>query len=129
VAICTATLGDDAGTLDELARLVDGLVVAGFGVGHVPESWPPVLEGIAGRVPVVLASRVGAGYVATSTYGFAGAESDLIRRGAIPAGALDPYKARLLLQLALMQRVSQETIAAAFRAAGGLGDPGGWPWG
>jgi L-asparaginase len=128
VAVCTATLGDDGSFLEVLAARADGLVVAGFGVGHVPESWPPVLGAIAERIPVVLASRAGAGYVATSTYGFAGSESDQIRRGAIPAGALDPYKARLLLQIALLHGATRERIAGAFGAAGGLGEPGAWPW-
>lgn len=128
VVVCTATLGDDGALLEAVAGRAGGLVVAGFGVGHVPQSWPAVLERIAARIPVVLASRVGAGYVATSTYGFAGSESDQIRRGAIPAGALDPYKSRLLLQLALAHGATRAPIAGAFGAAGGLGDPGAWPW-
>jgi L-asparaginase/Glu-tRNA(Gln) amidotransferase subunit D len=55
----TATLGDDGAILDRLAAEVGGLVIAGFGVGHAPESWPPLLAAIAGRVPVVPASRIG----------------------------------------------------------------------
>jgi L-asparaginase len=128
VGLYTATLGDDGALVETVGERVDGLVVAGFGVGHVPESWVPALESVAARIPVVLASRIGVGFVATSTYGFAGSESDVIRRGAIPSGALDPCKARLLLQLALWHGATREELAAAFGAAGGLADPGGWPW-
>jgi L-asparaginase len=128
VGLYPATLGDDGALLEGLAAAVDGLVIAGFGVGHVPETWPPLLAAIAGRIPVVLASRVGAGFVATGTYGFPGSERDLGERGLIPAGALDPYKARLLLQLALLHGAVRAQIEAAFGAAGGLGEASAWPW-
>jgi L-asparaginase len=124
----TATLGDDGAPLAGLADSVDGLVVAGFGVGHVPEGWAPLLAAIAGRIPVVLASRTGAGFVATGTYGYPGSERDLGERGLTPAGSLDPYKARLLLQLALLHGATRPQVAAAFGAAGGLGDAAAWPW-
>jgi L-asparaginase len=128
VGLYTATLGDDGALLEGLADAVDGLVIAGFGVGHVPQSWPPLLAAIAGRIPVVLASRAGAGFVATGTYRFPGSERDLGERGLVPAGSLDPYKARLLLQLALLHGATRSQVAGAFGAAGGLGDASGWPW-
>ncbi|GIF72147.1 hypothetical protein Asi02nite_16650 [Asanoa siamensis] len=56
-----------------------------------------VLTALAAAKPVVLASRIGAGPVLTHTYGYPGAEADLIARGLIPAGTLDPWKARVLL--------------------------------
>ncbi|MEU4427506.1 asparaginase [Actinoplanes sp. NPDC024001] len=116
VGVHTATLGDDGALLPLLADRLDGLVIAGFGVGHVPEPWVPHLEAAATRIPVVLASRTGAGFTATGTYGFAGSESDLLRRGLIPAGGLDPYKARLLLQL-LLATTERDGVRAAFEAA------------
>ena len=47
---------------------------------------------------MVLASRTGDGEVLTDTYGgFGGSETVLVQGGLIPAGSLDPYKARVLL--------------------------------
>jgi L-asparaginase len=130
VGLYTATLGDDGSLLPSLASQLDGLVVAGFGVGHVPASWVEHLEGTANRIPVVLASRTSAGYTATSTYGFPGSERDLISRGLIAAGILDPYKARLLLQLLLAGTASRAALHAAFTAATTLEDqpvlPASW---
>ncbi|GIE76664.1 hypothetical protein Aph02nite_26140 [Actinoplanes philippinensis] len=114
VGLYTATLGDDGGLLPVLAGSLDGLVIAGFGVGHVPESWVPHLAAIARRIPVVLTSRTGAGFTATSTYGYPGAERDLLARGLITGGALDPYKCRLLLQLLLATTPSAGEAREAF---------------
>lgn len=114
VEIVTASLGSSGVLLNGLEVEVSGLVVAAFGVGHVPESWCSRLEALAAAMPVVLASRIGAGPVLTSTYGFAGSESDLLARGLIAAGTLDPYKARLLLSALLAAGTPRAEIAKAF---------------
>lgn len=123
----TITLDDD-GTLLQACANYDGLIVAAFGVGHVPAQLVPLLATLATSMPVVLASRIGAGPVLAATYGFAGSEQDLRSHGLIGAGFLDPLKARLLLHALLAADADAPTIQAAFAAAGGEAGAEIWPW-
>jgi L-asparaginase len=81
------TLGDDGELLRAAQGRFDGLVIAAMGAGHV----------------------------LAATYGFPGFETDLLGRGLISAGFLDPLKARLLLHLLLARGADREQVAAAFR--------------
>ncbi|SEE92622.1 asparaginase [Pseudomonas migulae] len=100
IALLEASLSADSLMLENIIELAyDGLVIAGFGAGHVPENWAGVIETIAGTIPVIIATRTGSGPTAQSTYGFMGGEMDLIRKGASMAGFLCPRKARILLWL------------------------------
>lgn len=121
-AVVTIALGDDGTLIEAAGEHADGLVIAALGVGHVPEQTVPALERLARRIPVVLASRTGAGPVHQHTYGFPGSETDLLTRGLITAGHLAPLKARLLLHALLTAGADRERIADTFAQAGGHAD-------
>jgi L-asparaginase len=100
VALLEASLSADNALLENIIALgYDGLVIGGFGAGHVSGGWADAIETIAKTIPVVIATRTGSGSTAQSSYGFVGSEMDLIRRGASMAGFLCPRKARILLWL------------------------------
>jgi L-asparaginase len=98
-----------------------GLVIEATGGGHVNARNVEELERLAANMPVVLASRTGAGEVLRRTYSFVGSEVDLARRGLISAGAMTAARARMLLRLLLAAEVSLEDVRQAFAA---LGAPG-----
>jgi L-asparaginase len=118
IALYTVTLDDDGLLLAGPDHSHHGLVVAGFGVGHVPIALVPALVEINDVMPVVFTSRAGAGSTLTATYGGPGAERDLLSRGLIGGGFLHPYKARVLLRLLVAARATREQIATAFAALG-----------
>ncbi|WLI13597.1 MULTISPECIES: asparaginase [Pseudomonas] len=100
IALLQATLSADTLLLENILELgYDGLVISAFGAGHLSKSWADIVEKIAERIPVIIATRTGSGSTAQSSYGFMGSEMDLIRKGASMAGFLCPRKARILLWL------------------------------
>ena len=99
----------------------DGVVVAAFGSGNVSAAMAEVVSAAVRRCPVVLATRTGGGPVLTGTYGFVGSEQDLLARGALPAGWLDPRKARLLLWALLAAGAGPDAVRETFAARGTAG--------
>jgi L-asparaginase len=98
-----------------------GLVIEGAGGGHVTAVSVAELARLAEVMPVVLASRTGAGPALRRTYSFPGSEIDLLGNGLIPAGALTGAKARMLLRLLLAAGASGKEVREAFDA---LATPG-----
>ena len=115
VLLFSCAVGDNGRLLERVSDLgYMGVVVEGFGGGHVPAIMVQRLGELAARVPVVLASRTGAGDVLASTYGYDGSERDLLGRGLISAGFLDGRKSRVLLSLLLGARGNAAEVANAF---------------
>ncbi|MGA4842408.1 asparaginase [Streptomyces sp. G45] len=115
VALVTLSIGDGGELLDAVDDRFDGLVVAAFGAGHAPKWLVEPLAKLADRIPVVLASRTGAGPLLSETYRGPGSEADLLSRGLLSAGPLDAPKARLLLYALLADGADREATRAAFR--------------
>lgn len=118
VALVKMSLGDDGRMISALPSLgFAGAVIEGMGVGHVAADVAPLLERLAGQMPVVLASRVDTGPSFTATYAFPGSEIDLLKRGLISSGALSGIKSRLLLSLLLRTECGVAEIREAFALA------------
>lgn len=117
------TVLDEAGELLPLIseHTHDAVVISAFGVGHVSATMAERIGKLTASMPVTFASRTGAGGTFERTYGFPGSEADLLARGAIPAGRLDPRKARILLTLLLADGAPLDQIRAAFVVHGGAG--------
>ena len=117
VALLTVTLGDDGRLIGRaLGAGYRGIVMECTGGGHAAGWVADRLAGAAAQVPVVMASRTGAGEMLRQTYDFKGSEIDLLARGLISAGWLDGLKARLLLTLLLMAGADDAAIREAFSA-------------
>lgn len=115
VALVSLGLGEDGRQLASLSSLgYAGAVIEGMGAGHVPEAAVEAIGRLVEQMPVVLATRVRGGRVFTGTYGFAGSEIDLIRRGIVPCGSLSSAKARMLLMVLLAHGASREAIRDSF---------------
>jgi L-asparaginase len=113
VALLRLGLGDGPELIDAVTAPAAGAVVEVFGAGHAARRNAAALKRLAARMPVVFASRTGAGELFTSSAGYPGSERDLIDGGLIPAGALDGLKARVLLALLLADGAGRDRIRAA----------------
>ncbi|WP_459623140.1 asparaginase, partial [Burkholderia sp. 3C] len=102
VEIVTSYAGVSRTAVDALvAAGVKGIVVAGTGNGSIHATLQAALaDAVAKGVAVVRASRVGSGHVMRN-----GAASD-DALGFVSAGSLNPFKARVLLMLALASGAS-----------------------
>jgi L-asparaginase len=115
VPILEAGPGLETQTVEALAAgAIDGLVVSLPGAGHAAAGAVPALAGLAERIPVVFASRTGAGETLRGSYDYPGGEIDLSGRGLIPANSLDARKARITLQLLLSDQADLAQVRTVF---------------
>ncbi len=120
IPLLIAAYDDDGAAIDAIIALRPrGIVIAGMGSGHVPVPMADAAErAVQAGIPVVFATRTGAGTTTTATYGYPGSEADLLRRGLIGAGWLDPLKARLLLHVLVSTGLGPDQIRAEFASRG-----------
>jgi L-asparaginase len=110
VEIVTSYAGASRVLIDALvADGVKGLVIAGTGNGSIHSTLQhAVADAIRQGVAVVRSSRVGSGHVMRN----GAAPDDAL--GSISAGTLNPYKARVLLMLALAVGTPANTLQSTF---------------
>lgn len=117
VLVFEAGLGEDFAWLPALVDAdpsIAGIVIAGSGAGHISEAAVATLSGLVDQLPIVIASRTGAGSTLRATYGYPGAEIDLWERGFVFTGGLNSRQARILLWLLTGLDVDRDSIVAAF---------------
>ncbi|MGP0225131.1 asparaginase [Paenarthrobacter sp. NCHU4564] len=123
VALLETHFGDDGSLVDlAVAAGYQGIIIGAFGVGHVSAAVAESISRAVASVPVVFATRTGAGTTFTQTYGFNGSESDLLHRGAIGAGWLLPRQARMLLERLIAGGSDRSVILEEFARRGALPD-------
>ncbi len=102
VGLVSAGLGFDVSIIKNAEMLgYEGLVIEAFGAGHLSEEWADAAAELTKKMPVVLSTRIPEGPVVENSYGYKGAEIDLLNRGLLPSGYLKGRKARILLSLLL----------------------------
>lgn len=118
VPILEAGPGLEAEVVEAVGAVADALVLSLPGAGHVAAGAVAALEKLAKTIPVIFATRTGAGRTLAASYGFAGSETDLIARGLTPAGALDARKARILLMVLLSADAPRAGVDGTFAGLG-----------
>jgi len=119
VALLETHLGDRGEVLGlTLDAGFDGVVLSGFGVGHVSNELSQLVSRATKVLPVVLTTRTGSGTIYSRTYAFAGSERDLLERGVISGGWLDGRKACILLTALIDGGRDLEEIRQEFKLRG-----------
>ncbi len=106
-----------AGADGRLIRLLledgrmDGLVVAGLGLGHVASDTQAAIQEARNRgIPVVLSTRVHTGRIVP----LYASNVELLDMGCVEADNLSPQKARVLLMLAMTRTTDPEALRRFF---------------
>ncbi len=89
---------------------LEGIVLAGFGLGNVPPSWLPYLKTLQKKkIPVVVTSRCIQGQV-NNLFGFEGTARKLAEFGILLGGKCRPLQARLRLAVGLGAGLENEEL-------------------
>ncbi|MEH0059285.1 asparaginase [Auritidibacter ignavus] len=97
---------------------LDGLVLMGTGAGNAADGFVTVVDlACQHHIPVVLATRTTFGPV-VAIYGNGGGV-DLVAAGAMLAGSLSPYQARILLALLVCAGFAADQLANRFAEVAG----------
>ena len=94
-----------------------GVVVQAVASGHVNEAMQEaIVEVLARGIPVVVSTRIPKGGTRLG-YGFAGSSQQLVQAGAVLSGDLSPWKARIVLMLAIQAgQAAPEDLRRLFEA-------------
>ncbi|HOO63804.1 MAG TPA: asparaginase [Synergistaceae bacterium] len=112
IPIFYASLGAGSFLLDHCVEnpKVDGIVLAGFGLGNIPPEWlPPLKKIVKNDIPVVITSRCHQGTVLCRD-NYEGGTSKILEMGILSGGSLSPAKARLRLAVGLGAGLSREEL-------------------
>lgn len=91
-----------------------GLVIEAVASGHVNAAMhEAIVEMLQQGVPVVVSTRIPRGGTRVG-YGFSGSSALLVEAGAVLSGDLSPWKARIVLMLALQQGIPAPEALAHF---------------
>ncbi len=117
VALVEACLSSGSDHLELLfsSGIYQGVVIAGFGSGHVNFEEADIIKNYAHKLPVIVATRAYSGPTSEKTYGYKGSEIDLTRSGVLMGGWLSPLKTRLLLWALLSAGHDKEEIAKEWK--------------
>ena len=113
VEIVSQYAGDDGRLIRLLLEQggLEGLVVAGLGLGHVTDGSLEAIQEVRARgIPVVLSTRVPTGRIVP----LYASNVELLELGCVHADNLSPQKARVLLMLAMTRTTDTEELRAYF---------------
>lgn len=115
VDLIKAVAGMDGGFVESaIHRKLDGLVIEGFGRGHVPPGMmPSIKRAVEKGIAVLMVTRCARGFV-REVYDFDGSLRDLLKHGAVAAPGTPGTKARIKLLLVLSHTRDPEMIRSFF---------------
>lgn len=99
---CLDMAAEDGGGVQECSgSTVEGVVIEGYGAGHVSEHLLPVLSQLVEKVPVWVVPRTAAGGPLSSTYTYPGSEKTLLEMGIrLEEGPGIKARLRMMLEIA-----------------------------